>query len=543
LDEYNTFIRPIHKAHSVRFDYSAKLFVSNERFDVIQGAHHMNPDVPGDLLPVVGDERFSPEYWTVFGPCFAHKGISVRADDDGIRGCIRRITCKRSPEIPGLHEELCENQRIMRDVLGRDLTDYIKWFKNELSLVYNETADSEDMRNAWTDAPHPKRLLRQRARMQMFMDGRGHHPTRVKNVIYGPKRGEILPSKYLRGIGDLTTPGSTKGCYMIDSVKSVFKQRYVHPNGTLEFVGSPDKRKLSSVIEELHRPNGCYFVFFSDDSCVGIQCSDGIFTADVDISQCDGSNFYTFDVLKELMDHPMYQEDIDGMFKQLELPCEITLKCDIDKRKKRKIVLAPKGKILYSGSGLTTVTNNVANTLGGLNILRLLRPIHRRKVAHMEDVIVRAFHQVGFIVKVKVTKNACETQFLKHSSSREWDVYLNIGVWLRTFGMTHGDLPGRTRTPIAGRAYAYIRGVVESHIHDGYHAVSKAFRDRFAPEMIFVDADGEKLPYIPDEDICLRYGISQANLDELVEIILSSSIGTLSRCHAVDKIMEMDYGY
>jgi hypothetical protein len=475
-------------------------------------------------------------------------------DNDGIRGAVRRLTCAREPENPDLHVNLIFNQYRIRGVLGDLLVNWISEFRRRLLTITQTKLDSFNERNIWCDQPHVKRILRQSARRDIILYGRKSLKGRVKKVDYKCKTGELLPlNKYPRAIGDLTCPGSSALGYYMDWVKECFEIPYRVNGCTASFVKTPDHHKLREVFENLINPVGLYFVFFSDDSCFSYRCSDGVLTANLDISACDGSNFDpVFEVLKEAMSvDSRYATDILDAFKQCNTKCVISSPQKIN-GKSQKVTLTPIGHVLYSGSVLTTSINNMANTLIFLNIVRQFNPQMSYTKAQMRDIIVTAAFRAGYILKIDECVHHSNIQFLKHSPAvinGEVYPYLNIGTLLRGFGTYCGELPGRKKLGMYKRARLFNSDVVKSWIHAGNTSILRIFQRHYIVSgTLNTHIDMKSINKIsdieiPDEELLLRYGITTVELDELKELIIGADVGYRISCAAVDKIMLKDYGY
>jgi hypothetical protein len=484
------------------------------------------------------------EYRSIFGPCFQSKTNMNACDNTGITEATRRITGVRNPERPGLHERLRTNQFAMRTRIGSDIDTWTHEFQARLRNIIPEDTVGE-MMNRWTDNPHPKKKLRERARRDILSDGRDHHRMKVANVEYKCKPGELLADgKYLRGIGDLTCPGSTVLGYYMDYVKEAFELPYHQGDGVCEFLKAPQIDSLSACFAKLVDPQGVYFLYFSDDSCIGIQCQDGVFIANMDISACDGSNYApVFETLKAAMSvDSRFQRDIDGAFAQLSQPAVVH-----SQSYKYKVTLRPTGPVLYSGSVLTTSVNNMANTLIFLSIMRKLPAV--RYTGAMATLIEEAAAEVGYILKVDVCEHPEDLQFLKHSPCFEDGLvipFLNLGVWMRGFGTIVGELPGGKPLTLSERVRRFNSDVVKSRVHAGNHLIHDAFRTKLVREtLVSFDILGEpnRNERISVEALARRYRVPVVWLEELAELIRRSDVCQLV-CHPViGVIMGKDYGY
>ncbi len=528
----------VHRAHTNPVLINEP-YVFNRRFTHVSG----DCFVHGEVRFPPNDELLSREYRTVFGPCFHSRTIMSNTSDDGLANAVKRITNIRKPEIPGYHERLVDNQYNMH-------LEYLEhWkhqFKEKLRHILVDLPDAKILRRMWTISAHPKKKLRLKAEQDMLNDGM-EGVTRCKIVDYKAKKDELLPiGKKTRAIGDLTCPGSTVLGYYIDYVKEAFLNYQVN-NCVATFIKSPDKDKMRDVFSNLMNKPGLYFCYFSDDSCLGCDTIEGRMCCNLDISQCDGSNFEpVFNILEEVMSvDSRYIPDIKLAFKQLELPLKI-----VSKDRRHKIILRPRNKVLYSGSVLTTITNNMANMLIFLKISEGYRPDLTK--AEMSTLIRESAEAVGYILKVDLCPTYHGIQFLKHSPAivdGMIEPYLNLGVWFRGFGHCVGDVPGRSRVPLAHRFAVYNSDVIRSRIHGGKHAISKAFQ-RFVLDDSYTVLEspvyGSQVvqdAYIPDQEIKMRYDLTDAEFDELIESINLVKPNQRVYNDAINKIFQLDYGY
>lgn len=520
-------------------------YVFNERFRVSAKPREAwdNNDVrfKSDKHNFVHSSGYSKEYRTVYGPSFKSNTIMPHCNNEGMRGAVRRITSVREPLLQGVHEELIENQRNLQRTLGVGYSRWVQWFRGEFQEILTTKGSAVSERNRWCDAPHPKRELRQKVRKQIYFLGRDHG-MRMKRVRYKCKINELLKKgKNPRGIGDLSCPGSSVAGYAFEWVKEAFSHEYTDNNFTLQFVKTPEKQLLSRVFDKLLHPTGTHMFYFSDDACLSSVCIDGVFTANLDISQCDGSHYFTFDVLKELiMGDARYDEDFHMVFEQCSSDF-VVYSTDW----KERIRFKPDGKILYSGSVLTTSLNNVANSLIGLNINRLLGG-RRVLKAELRRIIVRAAYEMGFLLKIDECQNHGDIQFLKHSPAIVGDLivpYKNIGAQLRGFGTCVGDLPGKAKLGIGQRAANSNNQTVRSWVHDGNTSVFRSFWQRWVGEGRPDDLTELDTVRIPDSELALRYKLTTSQVEELCELISGAGIGDCVNTEIVDRVFAKDYGY
>jgi len=377
-------------------------------------------------------------------------------------------------------------------------------------------------------------------------------------VDYKCKTGEIIKrGKYPRAVGDLSAPGASVAGYFMDWVKEAFSIPYRDGKYTYTFIKQPDHNVLQSVFHDLIYPTGVHLFYFSDDSCISALCSDGNFVANLDISACDGSNFDPiFNILEFIMSvDDRYNADIKAVFDQLELPCEVRTVHDKILAKAGRVTLTPKGKVLYSGSVLTTSTNNTANMVFGLCLKRILgqRSFTKKEFG---DAVIKAGECAGYIFKIDMCDNYSDIQFLKHSPAMVGGVivpFLNLGTMLRSLGTCIGDLPGKRKNHLYQRAEIFYSDVVKSYIHAGNTSVLKALQTRVIKKTFGLKHIRGVIPYlrsschipidIPDEELTRRYKVGPQDIQELVLYLISSKFGEIISLPVVDMIMAKDYGY
>lgn len=469
-------------------------------------------------------------------------------DHDGIRGAVRRLTAKREPEIDGAHEELFYNQARAGDHLGELYTQWRSTIKERYRQRMSQANEAYLEKLAWASAPHVKRKLRVRTALALHnrSDDRSNL---IKRADYKAKSGELLArGKHLRAVADLTATGASVGGYLFDRLKDSFRESYHTGQSECEFIKVPSKPLLSNTFKKLADQPGVYFSYFSDDSCIGADCSDGRFMANLDIKACDGSNGpFVFDTLREIMSgESRYQSDVDGVFNQLRLPFRVRDPQD----RHRYFDILPHRDVLYSGSVATTSCNNVSNSLIFLSIVKGYSKSMSKD--ELSAHIVAAARSVGFIVKMQVCEELEDLQFLKHSCSFVDGLYvpwLNLGTMLKSSGVCFGKLvPGKGN--LYNRIRMYNSDAVLSRVHSGDHVINDAFKvdlipsrktGQFQPKTF--DDSGFNWPRVPDESLCRRYKICPLQLQELAHFIRTSGITAKINCPASRAILGLDYGF
>lgn len=431
-----------------------------------------------------------------------------------------------------------------------------RWFRemrDRIQVSYNNMPEDAVAIERFVDQPHPKKEMR-RSALRTIRETGGYYGTCwMDKVDYKVKKAELAkPGKYPRGIGDLTAPGSIRGGFLIDAVKDAFVQG--HDTGRLffEFVKSPVMEKLEQVFNRLTSANENYFVYHSDDSTMSFAGAERSRQFDVDIKSCDGSHMdVIFELLKSMMMCEQYEESIEAIFQQCKKDCEVFNPFT----RKEKIKLRPVGYVLYSGSVLTTVINDIANSLIALRVAYYLeRGEHGLEGG---DLVEQAAFDVGYLVTCVEAKEVEDIQFLKHSPvlncNGELKPVLNLGVILRTFGQCDGDLPGRTRDGIAYRSLMFNTQLVQSYKHAGDSSLLEVLRElypkteiakRFRTTKIQKRSEssgGYTSGKLSDDSLLRRYGISGPEWRQFLQAIKDSDVCSCIVGDVVHKVLDKDY--
>lgn len=510
----------------------------------------------------------SGSYRTIFGPCIRHAGVVFDESPANLAQALCRITNKRKPDTPGLHELLYNNQ--YKYVAGRCgkwgrfLDRFVHRTRNAIQFEYSELGLPLDCITEFCLAPHPKMRLRQSA-LKWILDGGcslSSNFVQKGKMKYKMKKYEIAkPGKYARGIGDLTCPGSIRGGYLIPAVKHAFAAGHRIGQSFMEYIGSPDMDVLSRCFEQLSCPDGDgYFCYFSDDSCISQRCVDGVFMGNLDISSCDGSSFTpVFNLLRGMMENLTHTDSVAGVFDQCRLP--VTVSNPQREFSKEKFVLAPKEHVLYSGSVLTTVINNLANSLIYMRFKFLLRGMSAPlRKCDVPALISKAAADVGYLVTIEVCDVLADLQFLKHSPHRTTEgiitPLLNLGVLFRSFGQFTGDLPGPKSLSISDRAKLFNEQVIKGYVHAGDHVILDAYRQKFdtgwrgavfrrflktwdtvtSCPRIVGEISGKQRGRVDCSELAGRYRCSVHDIEEFLEMFSSATIGDVIQCKFTDLV-------
>lgn len=430
-------------------------YAPNDCFVILAGKRYLpggsltfpTPPVPHSV------DRF---YRTHFGYRVPHSGVVYAKSDHNTSLALRRLMGKRLPDIPGAEEELqaanIEHFTVtMRPVLKLLASRYRPYFQDYQGM-------REEARLHHAD-PHPKSALRIRAYTELVTSGQiaNRHWARTwrgQLIAEGKMKTEeyAKPGKKPRMIVDLGVAASLQGFRIAEFLKQAqSSEPLYYKGGIIQFIKDPSPHVLRRVFHELISPSmRFYYCYFSDDACYSVHTSNGVFSANIDISSCDASHTHAlFDALVSLVPHHA-ADDMRVLVEQ----CTYALKIRSVANRKVKVVIKPKTPRLYSGSTITTPINNVANIGIAVAIVDA--------VATSPDAISLAARTAGYIVTVDHATIPEQLQFLKHSpvkdSSGEYQPLINLGVIIRLSGTCKRDLPGRG--PLSERARQFQQALL-----------------------------------------------------------------------------------
>jgi hypothetical protein len=318
--------------------------------------------------------------------------------------------------------------------------------------------------------------------------------------------------------------------------------------------------KLQDVFNNLLNPPGrFYMAYFSDDSCFSIRHRRKVYYYNLDISKCDSSHGpEVFNALL-LITPPHLREHVQVLIDQCRLDIVIHSKTD----RRHKIVGGFEHPTLYSGSTLTTLINNLANTVVGLCLSRVQLEDRDYEDHELANIFTQAIESSGYIVTGFSDKEKCrkpeDLQFLKYSPVLDiegnYRPVLNLGVLLRASGTCKGDLPGRKTQTIESRARhmqtALLRGMyprthfplLTAMFTAAGAVTSDAFTAIVSKAMLYkVDDTPESEHYtFSDEAILRRYGLTDLDYAQLQEFS-RSGVYTHTCADFVSSILSTDYG-
>lgn len=495
------------------------------------------------------------DYKTIFGPtiycgavCYTSRSIVNLAK------AITRVTSCRSPEVPGLCEQLRRNQDLTFRLdhpgeFGAQLRLYWASLRLHIGQCVQELGTFSDAVEETAFRKHTKRRARMQAYTQLREFGNLHVPDRfMKRVVGKVKCPESAkPGKYPRLVGDFSCPGSLLGGAIMECIKHAFEKWYECPGFKCRFVYSADRENLNDCYEQLINGRGFVGVFHSDDMCAKIPCVDGDLRANLDISSCDSSNgVRVFDLMCQLVEGTAWH----GVVLSVRDQCLKDVKVTNPLNPLESLTLENGGEpIEYSGTTATTVLNNIASF--GI-LMSIFIACQGATIAEARQLIPRAAASIGYIVSVEEIEVIEDFQFLKTSPylvDGVVECFTNLGVIARCIGSCDGDLPGRG--PIGPRGFARNCQIVAGLIHAGDNCFTQLLRKMFplvggAPVSVHWLLDtmsGFESNYVSIEVICRRYRVSSCDVEHFLEILAKAKTGDVIRTRFTDAVYAKDYGY
>jgi len=499
----------------------------------------------------VENDFISRGYTTYFGPTFYSGAIKYAKDSImNLSKGMRRMTCRRECDVPGLDQELKRNQELHigfgDSAFKRFLFIWLVYIRKEVRVAMDHQCGEiyqSIIQNA--QLPHVKKALRVRSLQKLIDAGKFlqlfEYTKKVVAKIKCPEWAK--PGKYPRIIGDYTCEGSLIGS-AVSVVKQCFVPWFIYGDFKSRFVLSPVYGDLVDVFRELWTGNGFIGVYHSDDACISIECVDGVYKANLDISSCDMSNG---ERIFWIVCYITGTSALAELFRVAVAQCRNPLVVQNPIEPSERIKLVSRTPKEYSGSCLTTLLNNIA-------IQCILMSVYLRTrgatLANVRERVVEGARYVGYIVTVEDVEVIEDFQFLKISPTLEGGdlgVFLNFGVILRSLGSCDGDLGRRSHYEAA---CTRNNTIVSGYKHAGNSSIMAALRARWTGEIEdreyghywvkelkgFTESD------VANSAICARYRLKPNELAELLMFIRGADVGDVVFCEGLRKIYKKDYG-
>jgi len=432
-----------------------------------------------------------------------------------------------------------------------------------VAVVFSDLDDYMKLMRDYAYLPHSKRHERVQAYCDLVETKEYFHSRFTKDVEGKIKIQELGKfKKYPRLFISLGSRSIFKSGFLIELLKECFNDE-IGDNEEVEFIHGPEYTLLQRTFEKLINPKTIYFPYFSDDSSISIQCNDGVYRANVDISSCDGSHTWViFKLLQDIADaDPRLGQAIRETIDQLKSPLCLR---SYSKHKEMKVKLKPVDPVLYTGSTITTVVNNIAN-LCIFSAVKTNLHGQRPNLSDCRELIRASAESCGYIVTIDECDDITQLQFLKHSPVIKGGVVvpiLNLGVILRLFGSCWGDLP--YTKDFKSSAYAWNRQLTLSLQHAGKHPLLNMLREKYKHEkfvnknvLVNIKSSIDKvLSYkinthtvnsveLSSDDVMKRYSLPGEFLEELISLIRDATDGDGVQIDTICSrvVLAKDYSY
>lgn len=469
----------------------------------------------------------------IYAPCVVYK-TTPNAISDSFH---YRVALARGGSLQE-DTNLFENQ-VRSCATSKTYAEVLKMINVNLRL--NGKDPSTDAIDYALDSSHPKFRLRKETLSTLLESGFDPLTYEITHVTAKEKVEWAKYGKFMRQIVDLTCEGSLLGGAMAKDIKGCFDCSIKWC-----FVGTPSLSVLQKVFKELCETTSIYYAFFSDDSCIGLRCSDGHFLANMDIKCADGSaGDEIFRSLLRVTTGTQFHEIMKKCVDQCRKPLRLS-----NPFFNHYMYAKPVRPILYSGSVLTTLVNNFGNLLIYSVIQDWLNSLNRLPTyAEVVDNIPRLAKLAGYNVTLDICRDSYDLQLLKFSpGTYDYNPYLNLGPILRSIGSSDGDLPGKLSNELCDDR---DRDIVAGLVHAGDHFLTECLRELFPTRgkvynKMYVLSnliDCSLGRAIDEEFICKRYNISKGEITDFVQQLRKLKVG-YSLDHKVSRnIYTKDYGY
>jgi len=198
--------------------------------------------------------------------------------------------------------------------------------------------------------------------------------------------------------------------------------------------------------------------------------------------------------------------------------------------------------------------NTFANYCIFMGFLRhCTRGFQKMTKQEVKDAYIAGARYVGYRVKVKECSCLEQQQFLKHSCSivnGHYEPWMNLAPFFRGYGSCYGEMTGKGdfKTKCVYRNSDVSLGRREW----GDHVVNDAFRshiisERFINSNVYHEEYGKSScgatqHRIGTESLCMRYGCTVGELEQLCDVIRFAKIGDIIKHKLIERIYLIDYG-
>ncbi len=547
-----TYDKAVGSTASVRFQV-VKYW--NGKVNTLLSLPYSGTIVPSEML--VRKNQF---YRLKTGITFSHSGVVYRESNYSITTALPRLMAfdrdyyvLRNGAV--IKQAVSEDEVIRRQeyfASTRVWRRLKQQFVTDFGTYYNlHFCDWFDKQYGYPDIPHPKKRLRMAAKDEIERR-LGWLKLNSSKVASKLKTGEWAKfNKKARNICDIGVDGSLVAGVCCEFLKKFMTQFVYRGDGVCSFHGAPEKNDLSDMFYNLWNPTRRVNLhYFSDDSCLSLKCTDGVYRCNMDVASADSSHYQPiFDALVETVSGKGYFSDCMQRCVQ-QLTQVLYVKdcngCTIGKVK-------PVMPVLYSGSTLTTLVNNFSQLFMFAKLSKLPRNL---SVLEAERLVPVYMSQIGYSVTVQKVERIEDFQFLKFSCGADYQPFINLGPFVRMLGWSKRDIPrcspGRRRMTLKNRSDMFewskilgYRGMGQSSLYDvlteKYCHIGDVEPDLDRYHRI------EGCGRVPDDVIMARYRLTHLEWFGLLSELRSLSLAEFRYYHirhsAIDKIMEVDYGY
>lgn len=483
-----------------------------------------------------------------FGPYIYHDSIEYGPQAANLNFALRRLTATREPSVPRLHRQLQYFQRHI--VHSRTAISIRNQLRDSISRHFINLPNMFDNFIEYACKAHPKRSLRIRALAEIFSKNMYMKERWIQIVTGKVKLFEFAkPGKYPRLINDLTVIGSLVGGWLVEELKHVMSDHPINIGGsTARFISSPKHPDLIRGFKEIadSYDNNVHMIYFSDDSCLSYFDGEKRVMANMDISSCDGSHTAPlFNYLLSLTSHiPVLAPVMEKLVDQLRLPLTLRHKYD----RTQQVTLQSNSPTLFSGSVLTTITNNLANLM-----------IFTSIIEHTHLPIQTAAQRAGYLTTLENCTLIEKLQFLKHSPFHTNDgmhVFLNLGVLLRGIGVARVVLDRSSIVKTKLNAHNYMFELLSCFKYSGVNSIFKTLRLKY-PQRVkraakitrdsvdshFINSlNGDRVFDVPDDVIARRYGVTVEQIEHFNHVLKNAQYNDGIHHCVSHAILSLDYG-
>lgn len=538
---YGAHAMPVCRFRPSEIDFELPGYRDNKRFVLLSKSHDVNivDNLPHFPPLTASVEVVDPFYRTCYGPTFVHNGLIFARTNRCLTYAATRLLGARKDCNGNTHEDLCAAQKEFITRHKKILTDYGHILCQHIEEKYDNLVDSVVR---LVREPHPKRKLRIAAFRELLETNNISSEVWFREVL-GNVKGEewAKPMKYPRLVNDLTTAASLLGASATHIMKDCMAAKPLwHNGGVAIFVSSPNHAVLTSVFDLLINASHPVFIYFSDDACFATTINGKRLMCNLDISTCDGSHTNSLFQTLTMVTRGKLRQLMRRLIQQCKQPLKLKTRKGRHTAKYR-----PREPVLYSGSTLTTLVNNMAN-------LCIFISVMETRIGDVGD-IVSAAARAGYNVTCDVCHCPEKLQFLKHSPcsfNGHYRPVLNAGVILRLSGVCKRDLPGRKKESMMLRANRFQRSLMNCFKNSPRHPLIDALTPTDSTEVIhdfksghyILDHTVSDIVFdVPIEHFSRRYDITVHDYEELCNYS-RFGFGYFIRCRASHAMLKLDYG-